>query len=107
MAKSILFADDTTIYISSKNKLSLNLAKTNYMMFTNANIEQRNMKLTKPNTTITQTKCLTFLGVLPEEMLKWDEHIQIAKQKINRSFFAINQANTKLCHKPSFYKENI
>ena len=73
------------------NKLSLNVIKTNYMIFTNANIEQINMKFTITNTTTTQTKYGKFLGVLIDEELKWDEHIKIAKQKINRSFFAINQ----------------
>ena len=111
-AKSILFADDTTIYISSNNmsnlyrdmnikldnltdwfrgnKLSLNV--TNYMIFTNTNTEQRHMELTMTNTTITPTKCVQFLGVLIDEKLKWDEHIKTVKQKINSSFFAINQA---------------
>ena len=114
-AKSILFADDTTIYISSNNisnlyrdmnieldnitdwfranKLSLNVTKTNYMIFTNTNTEQRHMELTMTNKTITPTKCVKFLGVLIDEKLKWDEHIKTVKQnKINRSFFAINRA---------------
>ena len=40
------------------NKLSLNVTKTNYMIFTNTNTEQRHMTLTMTNTTITQTKCV-------------------------------------------------
>ena len=77
-AKSILFADDTTIYISSNNisnlyrdmnieldnltdwfranKLSLNVTKTNYMIFTNTNTEQRHMELTMTNKTINPNK---------------------------------------------------
>ena len=115
-AKSILFADDTTIYISSNkisnlyrdmnieldnmtdwfraNQLSLNVTKTNYMymIFTNTNTEQRHMELTMTNTTMTPSKCVKFLGVLIDEKLKWDEHIKTVKHKINRSFFAINRA---------------
>ena len=30
--------------------------------------------------------------MLIDERLKWDEHIKTVKQKINRSFFAINRA---------------
>ena len=74
------------------NKLSLNVTKTNYMIFTNTNTEQRHMELTMTNKTITPTKCVKFLGVLIDEKLNWDEHIKTVKQKINRSFFAINRA---------------
>ena len=74
------------------NKLSLNVTKTNYMIFTNTNTAQRHMELTMTNKTITPTKCVKFLGVLIDEKLKWDEHIKTVKQKINRSFFAINRA---------------
>ena len=74
------------------NKLSLNVTKTNYMIFTNTNTEQRHMELTMTNKTITPTKCVKLIGVLIDEKLKWDEHIKTVKQKINISFFAINRA---------------
>ena len=48
------------------------------------------IKLT--NTTITKTNCVKFLGVFIDENLKWNEHIKVIKQKISRSFFAINRA---------------
>ena len=59
------------------------------------------MELTMTNTTITQTKCVTFLGLLIDEKLKWDEHIKTVKQKINRSLFAINRAKHFLKRKKS------
>ena len=52
------------------NKLSLNVTKTIYIIFTNTNTEQRHMKLTMINTTTTQTKCVKSLGVLIDEKLK-------------------------------------
>ena len=76
------------------NKLSLNVTKTNYVIFTNTNTEQRHMELTMTNKTIAPTKCVKFLGVLIDEKLKWDEHTctTTVKQKISRPFFAINRA---------------
>ena len=79
------------------NKLSLNVTKTMYMLFTSANTEQRHMKLTMTNTIITKTKCVNCLGVLIDEKLKWDEHIKTVNQKINRSFLADRLIGAALC----------
>jgi len=114
IAKSILFADDTTIYHSSSNisqlyetmntelnnltdwfqanKLSLNISKTNYMIFSNINLQQNYIELKITNQIIMQKSCVKFLGVLIDEKLKWNEHVKIAKQKVSRSFYAINRA---------------
>ena len=80
-AKSILFADDTTIYISSNNisnlyrdmnieldnltdwfranKLSLNVTTTDYMIITNTNTEQR-----YTNQIREECRCATFVLTL-------------------------------------------
>jgi len=114
LVKSILFVDDTTLYYSSPhipnlyeimnkeldsltdwfraNKLSLNVSKTNYMIFSNINSKQHAMEIKLTNTTITKKNCVKFLGVFIDENLNWNEHIKVIKQKISRSFFAINRA---------------
>ena len=114
LVKSILFADDTTLYYSypniphlyetmnkeldnltdwfCANKLSLNVSKTNYMIFSNINPQQHSMEIKLTNKIITKTNCVKFLGVFIDENLKWNEHIKVIKQKISRSFFAINKA---------------
>ena len=113
ITKAILFADDTTVYMTSNNmkhlytivnheldnltdwfranKLSLNISKTNYMLFSHLHKELINTEIKLANTTIPKTKCVKFLGLLIDENLKWDEHIQYIKNKISGSFHAINK----------------
>jgi len=120
-AKTIMFADDTTIYQSSKNikelhatlnnelynltdwfranKLSLNVSKTNCMLFTNSTTNYNNMDIKVTDQVIAKTSCVKFLGVYIDNQLKWNEHIHIVKQKMWNSIYAINRAkhllNTK------------
>ena len=97
ITKAILFADGTTVYRTSNNmkhlytiinheldnptdwfranKLSLNISKTNYMLFSHLNKELINTELKLANTTIPKTKCVNFLGLLIDENLKWDKYI--------------------------------
>jgi hypothetical protein len=118
--KSILFADDTTIYYSATNiahlyatmnsemkniadwfranKLSLNISKTNSMLFTNANTNC-DINLTIADKCISRSKSVKFLGVFMDDKLKWDVHIHSVKQKLNKAFFAINKAKTILPRK--------
>ena len=112
MFKLDLFADDTTVYLSSKkltylyttmnnellnltdwlraNKLSLNISKTNYMLFTYHKQQDTNIDLQLSNSNIQRTKCAKFLGLYIDDKLKWDEHINMMKKEISTSFFAIN-----------------
>ena len=114
LTKSILFADDTTIYLSSNNisylyttmngelikptdwfranKLSLNISKTNYILFTYQNRQVvTNIDLQLSDISIERTKYTKFLGIYIDEKFKWDEHINVMKTKISKSFFAINK----------------
>ena len=94
--KSILFADYTTIYLSSNdiaylftqlnqelqmltdwfraNKLSFS-AKTNYMLFTYSSQQvDPQIDIHLANSSIKRAKCAKFLGIYIDEKLKWDEH---------------------------------
>ena len=103
----ILFADDTNLFLSHSNidvlyqlantelynisqwfklnKLSLNIKKTNYVLFSNkfskfvslSNIKIDNVKIER----VFQTK---FLGVVINEKLTWDNHILTVRNKISK-----------------------
>ena len=111
--KCILFADDTNLFCSgydiiklsevvtnelnklkdwfAVNKLSLNVNKTNYMIFSNKKCVP-DVKIKISNIEIMRVKVAKFLGVLIDEKLSWNEHIALVKSKISKSIFLLNRA---------------
>jgi hypothetical protein len=110
----ILFADDTTIYVSGRNikelyklinediaslaewfkvnKLSLNISKTHHVLFSKVkdiNTEIYELKL--DNNVISRVKCVKFLGLLIDENLNWHEHINSCKSKMSSGLYALNR----------------
>ena len=104
LTQSLLFADDTSIFRSHKdanhlvsivnnelakiiiwlkvNKLSLNLTKTNFMIFhPRQNKVNVNVPLTLENTVIKQVTETKFLGVLIDQHLSWKPHIDFVSKK--------------------------
>ena len=94
---AVLFADDSNLFISDKNlnhvqqmindelkdigiwlranKLSLNINRTHYMLFSNKNVVQPNITIQidkQPITCVTKTK---FLGVIIDNKLSRKKHI--------------------------------
>ena len=118
--KCILFADDTTIYKKSSNlselystlntelnaladwfranKLSLNVGKTVYMIFSNNHKMPLNTSLVLRLGTqsIKQVKHTQFLGLHIDDKLKWSEHLKHVKSKLSSSLFAIRTAKNIL-----------
>ena len=116
---SILFADDTNIFLSGSsltdminimnteltkvvdwlraNKLSLNIGKTHYMIFCsrrrNTNI---NSKLSINNIELECVEQTKFLGVIIDSTLKWDKHISTVKSKVSRGLGIIRKAKKTL-----------
>ena len=103
---TILFADDTTLYISSKNsnylkwciehdmmllldwfhanKLTLNLFKTQFLLFkSNNKIKQFSININ--NTAIYPCITSKFLGVTLDDKLEWTHHINEKLLKIKRN----------------------
>ena len=92
-ANCVLFADDTTIYKSSNNlcqlitdisanlarltdwfranKLSLNIKKTNFMVFSNNQNDVPNINLEIDNVAIKRVDNVKFLGIMIDESLCW------------------------------------
>ena len=110
-----LFADDTNIYYESKdlfnlikivnkelrlvkkwldaNKLSLNIDKTNYIIFHSSSVNVHSgsdIKIWKKH--IKRVKIVKFLGLLLDEHLSWKYHISELSKKLARTcgmFFKI------------------
>ena len=104
--KFILFADDTNVFYSgvdihiicecisreldklhvwlSVNKLSLNVDKTNFILFGNCkNID--NVCISMTNRIITRVRAIKFLGVIIDEKLTWKDHISLVRSKLSKT----------------------
>jgi hypothetical protein len=107
----IMFADDTNLFISgtnlsdlaaiantelasvstwfSANLLSLNIKKTNYILF--GNKKQPDISISISNEKISRVYQTTFLGVIIRDNLKWDAHISSVANKISKTIGVINK----------------
>ena len=65
------------------NKLSLNIAKTNYILF-GRYTHQQDVAIIINNVTIQRVQATKFLGVLIDESLNWKNHINIVKSKLSK-----------------------
>ena len=104
--KFILFADDTNVFYSgvdiqtlcecisrelnklhiwlSVNKLSLNVDKTNYILFGNRKYID-NVCISMNNSIITRVRATKFLGVIIDEKLTWKDHISLVRSKLAKT----------------------
>jgi hypothetical protein len=103
-----IFADDTNLFISGPttaqieltaneclkcleswfcaNKLSLNTDKTFYMLFGNINKSQPNLTLNLNinGVLLNKVSYCKYLGVVLDEELKWDKHVEYIYNKITK-----------------------
>ena len=120
-SKCILFADDTTLFYSTKNlhtlynnialdlndlsewfkanKLSLNVGKTNYITMQNTNEISINHTLKIGDETLKQVNTAKFLGIIIDDKLSWNAHIDYCKNKLSSGLYAINSAKHILSSK--------
>ena len=109
LAKFILYADDANIFIIGEsiqeiehkfnqlslsltlwvgcNGLSLNIRKTNYMIFSRnyrATITDAPFQPKINNISIEHKTAARFLGVIIDDKLNWNKHIQAIKTKMSR-----------------------
>ena len=106
--KFYLFADDTSSYYESEtlnetikqmnkelklvkkwldgNKLSLNIDKTNYVIFHSTQIKiPPDVRIKIGNKILNRVKYVKFLGILMDEHLKWKYHITELSKKLSRT----------------------
>jgi hypothetical protein len=104
--KAILFADDTNLFYSGNNiknmcdvvskelmhlnqwfivnKLSLNVSKTNFMIFSNRNVAG-DYRIKIDGSNIERVFVTKFLGVHIDAKLSWKNHIDSIKTKISKN----------------------
>ena len=109
--KGLLYADDTTIYVSGDNipslyniinkemknisewfkanKLTLNTNKTTYMTFGNKLTEENNC-ISLNNTQIKKCDVTKFLGIYLDSTLSWSAHIKYLGNKLSSGLYALN-----------------
>lgn len=110
--QSVLFADDTNFFCSGEdlktlavcvetemvnlkkwfdeNKLSLNLNKTKFMVFTNKRKDE-NILLNIDGVSIERVSEFRFLGVIIDDKLTWKAHIAHVKSKVSKNIFILNK----------------
>ena len=106
LLKFILFADDTNIFRSGTNivqlakeisnelekvnnwfianKLSLNVSKTNFIVFSNMK-KKTDITIRINNNNIKQVDSIKFLGVIIDNKLNWKPHIAYIANKLSRT----------------------
>lgn len=74
------------------NKLSLNVLKTNFVVFSHKQraVSQELQELQLGNETIIRAQHVTFLGIHIDDELEWGEHINHIAKKISSGCYAIN-----------------
>ena len=118
----VLFADDTNLFSSGSNaislqdgvnndlaiiaewlkvnKLSLNIKKTHFMCFSAKNKSRPGISLTIDGEAIADVNKSKFLGVVIDNKLSWKDHISFVCRKVARGIGVIIKAR-KILHNES------
>ena len=77
-------------------KLSLNISKTNYVLFGRRRCIADNVSITMGKSPISRVKVTKFLGVNIDENLTWKDHIFVVKSKLSKTIRIMYRASTFL-----------
>ena len=72
----------------SNNKLSLNLMKSTYMVFSNKR-EKAKITVKVGNQTLEQSSSVKYLGVTIDDKLNWNPHIKRLEKKVSSGCWAL------------------
>ena len=114
----IVFADDTNLFFNAPsvdeciakinyemanivrwircNKLSLNIDKTNYIIFNRCRKPTAHPTIYIEGMTIKRVLSIKFLGVIIDDKLSWREHVDYIRGKISRSIGVLYRARPLL-----------
>ena len=118
---SILFADDTSVFLEGENlntlstvineelnklsiwlasnKLTLNTDKSHYVIFHRARLKQTKIEINLSNISLKRVSFTKFLGVIIDEKLSFTRHISYIKNKISKVMGIIIKARKYLNRK--------
>ena len=112
----IMFTDDTTIYATNEdlsqlisflkhdfelvidwfkaNKLSLNLAKTNYVIFSpkNTTIDYTNAEIFLDGETIKPVYFAKFLGIFVDNHIAWKSHVEHTCSQLSKGLYILKNS---------------
>ena len=113
--KCVKFADDCTLYVNGNNlpelchriyidlekidqwlianRLSLNIAKTKYMLFTH-NLINSDILLKIRNIPLDRVNYIKFLGITIDDRLKFHNHVDILCRKLSRALGVLYRLST-------------
>ena len=74
------------------NKMSINIKKTQYMIFSLKTTIITNNKVCINNNVLERVYSTKFLGVILDSKLNWNEHIKYIKKKISMGISIISAA---------------
>ena len=127
--KFIMFADDTNIFISghnlddltktannelneisdwfSANLLSLNIKKTNYILFGHKKLAD--ISLVIKNEKLMRVYETKFLGIIIQSNLKWNTHIRLLQNKISKTVGILSRVKNTLttAHLKTLYQSLV
>ena len=105
--KTVMYADDGNFFVSGKdinclfnlantdltligdwlqaNRLSLNVSKSNFMLFSHQNKTHTNLSLKIQNQILERTASTKFLGYVLDENLRWSNHISYVSKKVSKN----------------------
>ena len=79
------------------NKLSFNVLKTHYMIFTARNKTATDLDININKVRIERVYETKFLGVLVDSQLTWKQHIEYTCKKLSKCIGILSKARKKLC----------
>ena len=76
------------------NKLSLNISKTNYILFRRRRCIADAVSITMDKSPISSVKISKFLGVNIDENATWKDHISVVKSNLSKTIGIMYRAST-------------
>jgi hypothetical protein len=117
----VLFADDTSVIVTNSNQgelqtagnktlsdiiswfkanfLSLNLNETHYLQYRTKNCTDTTFDINYFNITIANVLYTEFLGLMIDDTVAWDNHIDQLFSRLNSAFYAVRSVKVVLSWK--------